>query len=227
MSGFQVIAHRGDSACHAENSREAIASALAKGAQWLEIDVRLSADGVPVLQHDATLRRCFGLPARVSSLRWPELEVLRYSQGERFLSLEQVLAMAHEGGAGVYVELKDKGSAFVHAVAAIVRASPCKTVVSSFDASVLKAFREDCPEHPTMALFERRWRLWGNRPQRMSVCEIGLSQKLASTPLLERLTGEGWPVFVFTVNDPEAMASLKTRGARGVFCDHAGRFPKV
>ena len=225
MSDFRVVAHRGDSACHAENSVEAVASALAKGAQWLEIDVRLSADGVPVLQHDASLRRCIGVGAKVSSMRWAELEALRYAQGERFVSLEHTLSMAHDGGASVYVELKDKGPAFIQAVADVIRASPCHTVVSSFNASVLKAFMTACPGHPVMALFEHRWQMWGQDPRRWGVHEIGLSEKLAATPLLERLVAQGCPVLVFTVNDPADMNALKNRGAAGVFCDHAGRLP--
>ncbi len=52
-----LLGHRGDSANHGENSPAAFAAAIACGADGVELDVRLSADGVPVVIHDATLDR--------------------------------------------------------------------------------------------------------------------------------------------------------------------------
>ena len=48
-----VVAHRGASAREPENTLTAFDSALSAGADAIELDVRLSSDGVPVLMHDA------------------------------------------------------------------------------------------------------------------------------------------------------------------------------
>ena len=225
MSGWRTVAHRGDSACWAENSEEAIRSALNKGSQWLEVDVRSTADGRPVLHHDASMARCLGVRSAVSKVDWAFFQSARHPQGERPMDLESVLDLAHLSGAGVYVELKATEPSLVQRVAGIVKHSPCRTVVSSFDLPALWSFQDHCPGHPTMALFENRWRKPWRTWEANRVTEVGISKAMAGTPLLEELVGKGWPVLVFTVNDPSAMMGLKARGATGVFCDHAGLNP--
>jgi glycerophosphoryl diester phosphodiesterase len=52
-----IIAHRGTSLIAPENTLAAFALAIESGADGIELDVRLSRDGVPVVIHDATLQR--------------------------------------------------------------------------------------------------------------------------------------------------------------------------
>ena len=47
-----LVAHRGDSLSHPENTEASVLAALSAGADWVEIDVQVTADGVPVLLHD-------------------------------------------------------------------------------------------------------------------------------------------------------------------------------
>jgi glycerophosphoryl diester phosphodiesterase len=71
------LAHRGDWRQAPENSIPALAAALAvPGCDGVEFDVRLSADGVPVLSHDESLDRVQGRPGRVDGLPARELEDL-------------------------------------------------------------------------------------------------------------------------------------------------------
>lgn len=68
-----VIAHRGASALAPENTAASFETAFGVGADSVETDVRLTADGVPVCAHDADLRRLQGDPRRIESLRLSEL----------------------------------------------------------------------------------------------------------------------------------------------------------
>ncbi|HEX5149149.1 MAG TPA: glycerophosphodiester phosphodiesterase family protein, partial [Candidatus Limnocylindrales bacterium] len=64
------LAHRGDWRRAPENTLEAFRAALAVPAcDGLEFDVRLAADGIPVVCHDATLARVQGRPERIDALR--------------------------------------------------------------------------------------------------------------------------------------------------------------
>ncbi|CZT08836.1 uncharacterized protein RCO7_03493 [Rhynchosporium graminicola] len=63
----QAIAHRGYKAMYPENSMGAFKGAVEVGAHAIETDVHLSRDGVVVLSHDATLKRCFGLEEKKTS----------------------------------------------------------------------------------------------------------------------------------------------------------------
>ena len=68
-----VIAHRGASALASENTAASFEAAFGAGADAVETDIRLTADGVPVCAHDADLRRLHGDPRRIDCLRLSEL----------------------------------------------------------------------------------------------------------------------------------------------------------
>ncbi|HKG90427.1 MAG TPA: glycerophosphodiester phosphodiesterase family protein [Gemmatimonadaceae bacterium] len=68
-----VIAHRGASAYAPENTLEAFELALSMGADALELDVRVTADGVPVVVHDATLDRTTDMSAPVAERAFEQL----------------------------------------------------------------------------------------------------------------------------------------------------------
>jgi glycerophosphoryl diester phosphodiesterase len=82
LAARPVIAHRGASGYAPENTLSAFELAIAQGADALELDVRLTADGVPVVIHDATLERTTGRPAKVGDLSLDQL--LEADAGERF-----------------------------------------------------------------------------------------------------------------------------------------------
>lgn len=94
-----IIAHRGFSARHPENSLAAFEAAIAAGADAVETDVRLSRDGLPVCSHDPDLKRVYGRSERVDALAADELE------REGVLGLTTVLMVAR-GRAKVMLDLK-------------------------------------------------------------------------------------------------------------------------
>jgi glycerophosphoryl diester phosphodiesterase len=63
-----VIAHRGDPIAFRENTLEAFAAAVDAGADMIELDVRLSADEHPLVVHDATLDRLWGVARRLADV---------------------------------------------------------------------------------------------------------------------------------------------------------------
>src|SRR5262245_20012933 len=68
-----IIAHRGDSIHAPENTLAAIRAAVEAGADGVEFDVRLAKDGVPVVIHDASLKRVAGVDLKVADLTSAEL----------------------------------------------------------------------------------------------------------------------------------------------------------
>ena len=68
-----VFAHRGGSALAPENTLAAFDRGLALGADGVELDVRLSRDGIPVVHHDATLDRTTDATGPVSGRSADEL----------------------------------------------------------------------------------------------------------------------------------------------------------
>jgi glycerophosphoryl diester phosphodiesterase len=71
-----AIAHRGDPVAQRENTLDAFRAAIAAGADMIELDVRLTSDGVPVVVHDPTLERIWGVARRVTDLRADDVRAL-------------------------------------------------------------------------------------------------------------------------------------------------------
>ncbi|GAA0326609.1 glycerophosphodiester phosphodiesterase [Streptomyces polychromogenes] len=76
MSTLTAVGHRGDPYRVRENTLPSIGSAFARGADAVEVDVRLTRDGVPVLLHDETLQRLWGHDVRLDAVTSPQLKEL-------------------------------------------------------------------------------------------------------------------------------------------------------
>jgi glycerophosphoryl diester phosphodiesterase len=137
------LAHRGDWRRAAENTLPALLAALkAPACDGLEFDVRLSADGVPVLLHDETLARVQGRPERVDDVRARALEELGVPR------LADVLA-AIPHRAFLDIELKGRHDrAVVEVLAAGRGPGLVKAVVSSFVPETLERVAGLVPAWP-------------------------------------------------------------------------------
>ncbi|MGW2964044.1 glycerophosphodiester phosphodiesterase [Streptomyces sp. NPDC001220] len=76
MQTVTAVAHRGDPYRFRENTSASLRSALQQGADAVEIDVRLTRDGVPVLLHDETLKRLWGVDRPLGALSADEVRGL-------------------------------------------------------------------------------------------------------------------------------------------------------
>jgi glycerophosphoryl diester phosphodiesterase len=137
------LAHRGDHRRVHENTLAAFGAALGlPGCDGLEFDVRVSADGIPVVLHDDTLQRVQGRPDRVHDVRADALEALGVP------TLEAVMAQV-PGWAFLDVELKeDVAPAVVDALRVARGPDFTGVVVSSFDANVLAHAATAAPSLP-------------------------------------------------------------------------------
>ncbi|MGY1633229.1 glycerophosphodiester phosphodiesterase family protein [Geodermatophilus sp. SYSU D01186] len=86
-----AMAHRGGAIEHLENSMPAFEACVALGYRYLETDVRVTADGVPIVFHDAILDRVTDRTGRVDQLPWSEVSAARIGGREPILRLEELL----------------------------------------------------------------------------------------------------------------------------------------
>ncbi|GAA3893978.1 hypothetical protein GCM10022228_01330 [Halomonas cibimaris] len=108
----EIIAHRGSSMRAPENTLPAFRQAAKEGADAVELDVQLSADGAVMVYHDRTLARLAGDARALGTLSREELANVDVGswfghdfRGERIPTLEQVLETLR-GRAGIMIELK-------------------------------------------------------------------------------------------------------------------------
>ncbi|MFI9240920.1 glycerophosphodiester phosphodiesterase [Streptomyces sp. NPDC053079] len=141
VTAFTAVAHRGDPYVHRENTLPSIRSALRAGAGAVEIDVRLTRDGVPVLLHDATLGRLWGREVALAALTAEELRALTDGGVP---TLEEALAEAGAAARGrLFIDLPDPSAAA--AAVAEVRASGAqeRAYYCGGPAAMLKVRRAD------------------------------------------------------------------------------------
>jgi len=86
-----AMAHRGGAIEYLENSLPAFEACVALGYRYLETDVRVTADAVPIVFHDAVLDRVTDRTGRVDQLPWREVATARIGGREPILRLEELL----------------------------------------------------------------------------------------------------------------------------------------
>ena len=130
----KVIAHRGASYAHPDNSRAAFDGAVEEGADAVECDVQLSADGMLVVRHDLALDGRL-----VGELTAAEIQRL----APETLLFSDLLAWRRTAGLDLLVEIKDRAA--VPALAAALPAGP-GTVVAGFDMIAVTRFKALRPD---------------------------------------------------------------------------------
>ena len=165
-----VFAHRGGAALAPENTMAAFDNAVALGVDGLELDVRLSRDGVAVVHHDATLERTTALAGPVARRTAEELRAAGVT------TLSDVLARHRD--IRVIVELKENRRELARAAVEAIAAAGAsgRVCVGSFGLRALRAVRAIAPSIATSAAREEvRWALY------RSWCRwpVGVSRRVA------------------------------------------------
>jgi len=231
-----VIAHRGDASAAPENTVAAVEAARAAGADGVEIDVRLSRDGVPVVVHDLDLARMAGSPERVGDL--PARELLRRAvrtdragAAVREAPVPTLEAVVAACGADLLLNLELKAEAdtplrevvrLAGAAAEVMRRSGLedRALVSSFHPLALVAMRRAWPESRCALIFDRRQAL----PLRSGAAALLLYPRIAVNPerrlvshrFLARWRAVGARIHPWTVDDPREMSFFAAVGADAI-----------
>lgn len=110
---IKSIAHMGYSIEAPENTLSAFKLAKQKGFEYVECDVRFTADGVPVLIHDATVDRTSNGTGAVAEMTLGQLKALDFGSwfgskfaGEQILTLEEFLIYCKKAGLKPYLDIK-------------------------------------------------------------------------------------------------------------------------
>lgn len=228
---MRILAHRGSpSTTTTENTVPAVSAALAAGADGVEVDLRLTADGVLAVCHDADLSRLTGDPLPVHSSTWTALVTTAAAAGVPLARVEWVLAAA--AGRPVVLELKPTPLPRARTVAVLAErlaglgaaGLPMAVTVSSRDAALVRAVRAAVPPPVRTALL-------GLPGQ----CPLAVLRQAAAAghdevhPYVEELlrqpdavaaaTSRGLAVVPWTVNSTRALRRCADLGVGAVITD--------
>ena len=199
MQQLLTVGHRGAAGHAPENTLEAIQKGIALGVDFVEIDVRRTADGVLVALHDATVDRTTNGKGRVDRLYLRDIEKLDAGNGQHIPTLEKVL-MAAAGKAGLLLELKIRGAA--RQTVETVREHGFKNAViyASFLHDELTHVRAVDPEASLMMLFRGVSHPSVARAIQYGASYVGLRHDKATRPLVDSFHRADVLVFVYTAN---------------------------
>lgn len=220
MASPLIIAHRGASVERPENTLPAFRRALALEVDGIELDVRVTRDGVPVVYHDATLRRMTGRPGRLAALTWAELSPLRVRGAEPIPRLVDVLRLTR-GLAVVQIEMKSGPVAPIIGSIRAARAAEW-AILASFDVRLVAAARDLAPTIPRMLISEGR-EAPATLLRRLTGCgAAGLSvnhRAVRSAAWVGHFRQRGCAVWAWTVNDPATARRLAGWGVDALLGD--------
>jgi glycerophosphoryl diester phosphodiesterase len=228
-----VIGHRGAAASAPENTLAGFRKAKALGCRWVEFDVRLTADGEPVVLHDNRLERTTDGRGRVSRL---SLAAIRRHDagnwfdpsfaGERVPRLEEVLTLLAELALGANVELKatraketETGAVVAELLSRTWHGDPTHLLISSFQAGVLAAARDRAPHLARGILFRRVPQNWRAVAGALGSATIHADHRRLRPVIVSEIRQAGYPLLAYTVNNPQRAKTLFDWGVTSVFSD--------
>ncbi|MHA1681804.1 MAG: glycerophosphodiester phosphodiesterase [Promethearchaeota archaeon] len=148
-----IIAHRGFRSAWPENTMLAFSKAIETGADGIEMDVHLSADGKAVVMHDGAVNRTTNGTGKIPELSYDDyICTLDAGMGEKVPLLEQVVKLCKEHDTFLNIEIKSDG--LVNIVSNLLKKMKYidGIIVSSFNHQILKEFKETEPTIKTAAL---------------------------------------------------------------------------
>ena len=153
LQNMEVTAHRGASMFYPENTMPAFYGALEQGADWIELDVQESADGMIYIMHDTSLERTTGMTQSAWETDWKTIQTLDagswFSQdfaGTPVCLLQDVIDMAKQTGIRLNIEIKPSGyeKNLTESVVAIIEENDFKnqSVITSQSYDVVRRVKE-------------------------------------------------------------------------------------
>jgi glycerophosphoryl diester phosphodiesterase len=235
----RIFAHRGltyqgEKTVADENTLRSFELALAAGADYLESDIQVSKDKVPVLFHDGDLTRLVGKKRRISDLSLAELKQIDLPHFGKIPTLEEALTAFPE--AKFNLDLKTPLAETVGIQTILKFQAANRVLVSSFSESSRKRALASCPTPLATSA--------GSSKVLLSylLARAGLEKSLAKqlvgidalqVPIsffgldfthpkfLEQVLPLGVEVHYWTINDPRTMLELFALGAHGIVTDRA------
>jgi glycerophosphoryl diester phosphodiesterase len=221
----EITAHRGASAAAPENSIAAIEQAITDKADWVEIDVQESLDGVVFVIHDEDLKRLAGQNVKVWNTTAQQLRQMDIGRkfspeftGQYIPTLEEVLVTC-KGRIGVLIELKHYGHGqkleqrVIDLIEATGMQDEIQIMSSKYDS--IKKVRAERPNWPvgllsTVAIGDLT---------RVKADFLVVNTRVATQAFVNLAQHRKKDVYVWTINDPIVMSTMISRGAKSIITD--------
>ena len=225
----RVMGHRGAAALAPENTLAGLRRAAEVGVSWVEFDVMLTSDSVPVLFHDDKIKRTTGRRALMADTPYEVVRTLDAGSwfgsefaGEPVPTLKAALALTHELGLRANIEIKptsgsdrETAAAIAEVVAARWPANAQPPLLSSFSRDALAVVQMRAPDVPRGFLARRMPRDWVSVARALECSTLHVAGWWLTAKRAARIKAAGYGLAAFTIND---VAQARKLLAWGVDC---------
>jgi len=229
----KIIGHRGVNRYAPENTLSGIHAAADMGVEWVEVDVKLTRDCVPILFHDDELDRTSSGTGKVADTDWEEIKELDAGSwfaesfyDTRIPSLEEAIDVLITRGLGVNLEIKPcPGREKETAEAALDIATTFwptdhpQPLISSFQHVSLETALDMVPDWHRGFIFHEKPENWKDIAEYLQAASIHFDAEYAMREDVLEYLDSGRVLAAFTVNDPEQARELIDWGVDALFTD--------
>jgi glycerophosphoryl diester phosphodiesterase len=226
MTSFpRLVAHRGYALNYPENTLLSLAAAVEAGAHYLEFDVLLSADKVPVLFHDRDLQRMCGQSGAIHDYSLAKLQTFPVSEFEKFgyrfvanriTTLQQAVEfLSQHPAVFAFIEIKRQSlqifgiDRVLGAVLPILEPIKSQAIIISYSLEALRAVRERS-SFPIGAVFDQ----WHERKKLLirTLNPEYLFTDIDQLPRFGKLSHKQCQLVVYECTDPQKAIHVHRRG---------------
>jgi glycerophosphoryl diester phosphodiesterase len=215
----KVIGHRGAAAYALENTLESFREARRRGATWVEIDVKLTADKVAIVMHDSSFKRTMGVDRLAA-------ETVAADLPKDVPTFEQAIACFQELGLGCNVEIKPcegrEAETARIAVEVLRRCWPAQLpppLLSSFADASLVVAQQVAPEFDRAILLGEIRDDWRPRTEAVGAKGVNTNGHKLTAPRAVEIRKAGYTLSVYTINDGDVAQALVAMGVDCVITD--------
>jgi glycerophosphoryl diester phosphodiesterase len=230
----KVIGHRGAAAYAPENTLESIATAADLGVEWVELDVKLTKDMVPIIFHDELLDRTTNGSGAVADTLYEDIRQMEAGSwfgdsfaGIKIPTLEEAVDVLLRHDLGLNLEIKPcPGREKETAEAALDMLSQIwddhkRLLISSFQHVSLEVARDMTPDWARGYLIggEEMPENWKDMADYLDVTTMNIGTRLLTRELCDEIMEMELPILAYTVNQPDEARQLQRWGVDCLFSD--------
>lgn len=224
------VAHRGYSSLAPENTLAACKLAMEQEqVSWIEIDVQLSRDGVPVVIHDYRLERTTNGAGNVRDHTLSELKKLdagswkskKYA-GEQIPTLKEILALT-KGKVKLNIELKTVGDMYPNLAAAVLKDlcgtwETCDYVLTSFEKKALRQVKQLEPEVPTGLIIDASPPDLVRQLEQIGCHFLSIGYPYVTKALMKEMNSHNITVMAWTIDSARIMRNMAAIDPNMMIC---------
>jgi glycerophosphoryl diester phosphodiesterase len=226
MHDFMIVGHRGAAGYEPENTLRSFEKAIEIGVDWVEMDVRRTADGHLVVIHDDTVDRTTNGHGRVGEMSLADLKKLDAGKGEKIPTLQEAIDLA-KGKVKVIIEIKEQGTE-ADVVGAVERNGLVNSaMVASFIAYSIRRVKELSPRIMTAAIASKLPVDFKGLALDARADSIFLRKDIVSAAIIEEAHKNGLTVNIWNEDQPEEIRKYAAMRPDFMSSNYPDRLKKI